>query len=133
MTPKAVVNALVHALPSTASGGLAFLALCMVRALLTGKRLMGTGRLVTDLNVLNEEEEISLATDLLEERKSLLPGDKERKLSADEITHFGVLWHLYRDRLEAAAEGSHLPEKTNMGEELDRILVRTRLAQAGVH
>ncbi|MEM1061665.1 MAG: nucleotidyltransferase domain-containing protein [Planctomycetota bacterium] len=101
--------------------------LYVYRVLLTGLHLMRTGKIEANLVRLNEEFRLPYVPELIERKVN---GAERGTLDdADLAFHQGEYARL-RGELEAAYGTSALPERPEVSEELNDLLVRIRLANA---
>lgn len=99
--------------------------LYVLRVLLTGTWLMRTGRIEANLQVLNQEFNLSYVGDLISRKQE---GCEQERLNGDEIDFFQGEFDRLSGSLEDAYIKSSLRDEPSSRDALDRLLIRTRLA-----
>jgi predicted nucleotidyltransferase len=99
--------------------------LYVYRVLLTGLHLMRAGELEANLLKLNEEYQLPYIGDLVARK---LAGPEKGTLPDADLDLHAREFQRLQGELEAAMSTTHLPEKTSVGDALDDLLVRVRMA-----
>lgn len=98
--------------------------LYIYRVLLTGIHLMRSGRVESNLRVLNEEAKLPYIDNLID--RKINGAEKETLANADMMFHEGEFHRLVAE-LKSASESSELPETSSAKPALHDLLVRLRL------
>lgn len=101
--------------------------LYVYRVLLTGIRLMQTGRIEANLLTLNEEFRLPYIQDLVARK---VHGVEKGTLEIPEVDFHRAEYEQLVSRLESEGAQSSLPDAPNCLEELNDLLIRVRLAGA---
>ncbi len=94
------------------------------RVILTGIRLMRTGKVEANLITLNEEFRLPYLPELLERKRR---GSEKESLAANERSFYRDEYVQLIAKLEEAAAESELPDEPSARERLNDLLVRVRL------
>jgi uncharacterized protein len=98
------------------------------RVVLAGIHLMKTGEVQSNLRVLNEAFRLSYIDDLIAKKIS---GAEKGSFTGDSLAFFETEFQRLLGELESARANSHLPEEPTCREELNDLLIRTRLKNLG--
>lgn len=102
--------------------------LYVYRVLLTGIHLMQTGMIEANLVKLNEKFQLSYLEELIAKKTT---GAEKSTLKDTQIDFYLQEYERLQQKLELAAQNSHLPENSSAQPELNDLLVRVRLNQKG--
>jgi len=100
--------------------------LYVYRVLLTGIYLMQTGKIETNLSILNEGFALPYIPDLI---ACKISGVEHSPLQTSEIEFHQQEYHKLRRTLELASQASSLPEQPSANAALHNLLIRLRLQQ----
>lgn len=98
------------------------------RVLLTGIHLLETGEVVANIQALNERFRIAPIDELVARKRA---GTEHMALDARELDEHGRLLDRLEAKLEAAHDGSSLPDEPTTAEALEDFVVRLRLDDRG--